>query len=153
MKKFSFSTSNRVNQNDISENLDYFDINDSNYSYEDDYNNFNFEFYESSTNKNNKFSCNNEKCKETTEEIKQLTEECNDLEQKCILIDYSKSEELFNLSEKISLICTNVQKLIQTIENYEGESIENLKYDQLTKIELNLLTLLIKVKKKISKVL
>lgn len=158
MKKLSLSTSNNIKQNNSLPfskrySTDY-TINEDPYEsfdYHNDKNNLQ-SIDQILINDGKSLSCSNKKCIETAEEVEQLTEECNDLEQKCILIDYSRSEELLNLSDKISLISSNVQNLIDSIEIYEGDSLDNLQYENLTKIEINLLNLLIKVKRKISKV-
>jgi hypothetical protein len=98
-------------------------------------------------------NCQNEKCINICIEIEKLNEECNNLEKKCILIDFVKSDQLFEISEKLSSICKVVESMINVVEAYEGESLDNLRYDQLAKIELNLMKLLLKVRGRISKVI
>lgn len=98
-------------------------------------------------------SCENENCIAVYKEIIKLKEECLSLENKCILIDYVKSEQLFEVSEKISELCHSINKMINIIETHEGELLDNLNYENLTKIEFNLMKLLVKVRSRISKVI
>jgi hypothetical protein len=104
------------------------------------------------SNRTLEITCQNEKCIHVVEEINKLTEECVNLDKKCLLIDYVKSDQLFEISEKISEICKNINSLIDKVEMYEGEGLEKLDYDSLTKIEMHLLKLYKKVKIKISEV-
>lgn len=97
-------------------------------------------------------NCQNEKCINTVSEINKLSEECVDLEKKCILIDYVKSEQMLEISEKINELTQITNKLIEKIEMYEGETLDHLEYEHLTKIELTLIKLFKKVRMRISKV-
>lgn len=103
------------------------------------------------SNKNINPECNNSNCENISNEINKLKEECLNLENKCILIDYVKSEQLFEISEKISTLNKVVNNIIDSIENYEGEGLEELTYDKLTEIEMSLLKLLTKVKMRMAK--
>jgi hypothetical protein len=102
--------------------------------------------------RNVEINCQNEKCINVVEEINKLTEECMNLDKKCLLIDYVKSEQLFEISEKISEICKNINSLIDKVEIYEGEGLEKLDYDSLTQLEMHLIKFYKKVKLKISEV-
>jgi hypothetical protein len=96
--------------------------------------------------------CKIDNCVNICAEINKLKEECDDLEHKCIFIDYVKSEQLFEISEKISELCKAITKLIDIIELNEGTRIDHLDYTQLTKLEMGLMKLLIKIRLRISKV-
>ncbi len=138
---------------ELYEDWDYFEddeldsemIYDENIKYNENIKNMNMHW-------NIKKNCNKEKCINNVNEINQLSEECNNLEKKCILIDYVKSEQLYEISDKITEICNSINKTIEAIELYEGDSLKNLKYDELTELEQNLIKLYSKVRERISEV-
>jgi hypothetical protein len=96
--------------------------------------------------------CENETCVSTTNEINKLCDECLNLEHKIILMDHYQSKTLLEMTEKISELNTQILKMIDTVENNEGDGLDSLEYPQLTKMENNLLKLLQKVKNKISNI-
>ena len=96
--------------------------------------------------------CENEKCKEITLEIERIKEDCLDLEKKILIIDKSKTEDFIDISSKLSKVCKHIDELQPKIDHFQGINLGNLTFKQLENIEINLMKLLIKVKKKISEI-
>ena len=96
--------------------------------------------------------CENEKCKEITLEIERIKEDCLDLEKKILIIDKTKTEDFIDISSKLSKVCKEIDELQPEIDHFQGLNLENLTFKQLENIEINLMKLLIKVKKKISEI-
>ena len=96
--------------------------------------------------------CENEKCKEITLEIERIKEDCLDLEKKILIIDKTKTEDFIDISSKLSKVCKHIDELQPKIDHFQGINLGNLTFKQLENIEINLMKLLIKVKKKISEI-
>ena len=96
--------------------------------------------------------CENEKCKEITLEIERIKEDCSDLEKKILIIDKTKTEDFIDISSKLSKVCKHIDELQPKIDHFQGINLGNLTFKQLENIEINLMKLLIKVKKKISEI-
>jgi hypothetical protein len=96
--------------------------------------------------------CENEKCKEITLEIERIKEDCLDLEKKILIIDKTKTEDFIDISSKLSKVCKHIDELQPKIDHFQGINLGNLTFKQLENIEMNLMDLLIKVKKKISEI-
>jgi hypothetical protein len=94
--------------------------------------------------------CDNESCNNITTEINKLCEECLNLEHKCILMDHYQSKSLLEMTENISELNKSIISMLDIVEAHEGEALDDLDYPKLTKVEMNLLKLLTKVKTKIS---
>lgn len=92
--------------------------------------------------------CENEKCIEASSEIEKIEEDCQYIEKKIHLIDKAKSEEFFEISTKLSNVCKNINELRTQLEGYDGENLSNFSYDQLSSMELNLMSLLTNVRKR-----
>jgi hypothetical protein len=65
-------------------------------------------------------------------------------------MDHHQSKSLLEMTEKLSDLNKNIIDMIDTVEHHEGEALEELTYPELTKLEMNLLKLLTKVKTKVS---
>jgi len=96
--------------------------------------------------------CSKPKCLDLQSEIVIMEEEVLNLENKLLLLEYTKSEQLIELTEKISELNEVITNMLDKISYNEGNQLENLDYPQLTSLERNLLTLLLKIKTKISDV-
>ena len=96
--------------------------------------------------------CQNEKCIENINEIEKITDECEYLKKKIMLIDKAKSEEFFDITNKLSKVCKSIDELQPVINSYQGINLSNSSYENLVKIEINLMRLLLKVRVKISKI-
>ena len=96
--------------------------------------------------------CENEKCKEITLEIERIKEDCLDLEKKILIIDKTKTEDFIDISSKLNKVCKHIDELQPKIDHFQGINLGNLTFKQLENIEINLMKLLIKVKKKISEI-
>ena len=100
----------------------------------------------------NELPCENEKCKEISLEIERIKEDCSDLEKKILIIDKTKTEDFIDISSKLSKVCKQIDELQPKIDHFQGINLGNLTFKQLENIEMNLMDLLIKVKKKISEI-
>ena len=81
-------------------------------------------------------------------EIERIKEDCLDLEKKILIIDKSKTEDFIDISSKLSKVCKHIDELQPKIDHFQGINLGNLTFKQLENIEINLMKLLIKVKKK-----
>lgn len=97
-------------------------------------------------------TCQNEKCIENLNEIEKINDECIYLEKKIMLLDKSKSEEFFDIMNKLTKVSKNIDELQPLIDSYQGINLNSLPYENLVKIEINLMKLLVKVRVKISKI-
>ena len=96
--------------------------------------------------------CQNEKCQEVLDEIKRINEDCSDLEKKIILINKAKTEEFFEISSKLSKVCKEIDEIQPLMDAYQGINLSKMSYEDLVKIEFNLLKLLLKVRTRISEI-
>jgi hypothetical protein len=94
--------------------------------------------------------CEKENCINVANEIGKLCDECLNLEHKCILIDHIQSKSLLESTERVSELNKTIINMIDVVDNHEGEGLDECSYPKLTKLEMNLLKLLTKVKTRIS---
>ena len=66
------------------------------------------------------------------------------------LLDNIKKKEFEEKKEELSDIDNKINEIIETINKYEGYSLKNLEYIQLSEIENNLLILFVKTREKIN---
>jgi hypothetical protein len=137
--------------------MDNNDEQEQNESYEDSYLNLSINnninpIHKSLTDQTILNECENEKCKEMKLEIERIKEDCLDLEKKILIIDKTKTEDFIDISSKLSKVCKHIDELQPKIDHFQGINLGNLTFKQLENIEINLMKLLIKVKKKISEI-
>ena len=97
-------------------------------------------------------NCQNEKCIENLEEIEKMNEKINSLEKRILILDKQKAEEFFEISSKLNKVCKNIDTLQPLLDSYQGINLGHLSYENLAKVEINLMRLLIKVRHSVSKI-
>jgi hypothetical protein len=100
---------------------------------------------------NEKNICDNEYCLIVSNEINKLTEECINLEKKYLLLERMHTKYIIEKTEKLNELTNNITNIYNKIDKFEGKNLDKLSYTKLTKLELNLLKLLNKIKIRISK--
>lgn len=100
--------------------------------------------------KNIRLKCNNPACREIESEIKILKQEEKNLQHKINVLDCNKADQLIDLTERISELNEKITFLMKEIEKYNKENFSKLGFFELNVIENSLMSLLTKIKKKIS---
>lgn len=95
-------------------------------------------------------NCNSKTCIDILNEIESLKVEEKNLEHKINVLDYNKAQQLIELTERISELNDNITNLMKNVDKYNKENFSKLGYFELSDLEKGLMTLLAKVKRKIT---
>ena len=96
--------------------------------------------------------CQHKQCSDILKEIDKTNKLITYIEKELILLDKEKADEFYEMSNKITKLTKKIDSMKRVIDSYQGINVEDLNYESLSEIEINLMRLLIQVRHSISKI-